>query len=386
MANTLGFWNPALYANEALIWLHGNLGMASRVHRGFDRERRTYNKGDTVNIKRPASFTVQSAPGAMQDLTTESVSITLDQHFEVRYPLTDKELAYTGAQIVADHVGPAAYALGNHIDQALAALYKKVPFYVDAAGSTPVLDDINAVQALMAENGVPEIDPSKLHMMIGSTERRHLIGLTAIGQHSGGGQSGVEVRKTGKLDEIAGYMPFMNQNRPTHTTTAMNTATCAVNGATALGATSIILDAGTLTGSMAIGDSFVIAGNTQRYAVTAAATASGNAITLSFTPALVAAAADNAVVTTHQAAVKNKVSLAFHTDFAALAFAKLPEYAEFGSGLGAAVSSIQDPVSGIAVRAKIYGDHANSRIGVCFDALYGVQLLNNKLACRFHNA
>lgn len=386
MANTLGNWNPVMYAQEALIWLHGNLGMASRVHMGFDAERRTFNKGDTINIKRPALFTAQAAPGSMQDLTTENVSIVVDQHFEVRYPLSDKELAYTGAQIIADHVGPAANALGEHIDQALASLYKKVPWYVDAAGSTPVLDDINAIQALMAENKVPENDPSKLHLMIGSTERRHLIGLTALGQHSGGGQAGVLTRQTGKLDQISGYTPFMNQNRPTHTTTAMNTATCAVQGATAVGATSIILDAGTLTGSMAIGDSFVIAGNTQRYAVTAAATAASNAITLTFEPPLVAAAADNAVATTHQAATKNKVSMAFHRDSFALAFARLPDYGEFGSNLGAAVSSVQDPVSGIAVRAKIYGDHANSRVGVCFDALYGVKLLNNKLACRFHNS
>ena len=59
MANTLGNYNPIFYANEALIWLQKALGMASRVHLGYDAERRSVSQGQTISIRRPGSFTAQ---------------------------------------------------------------------------------------------------------------------------------------------------------------------------------------------------------------------------------------------------------------------------------------------------------------------------------------
>ena len=100
MANTLGVYKPIFYANEALIHVRNYLGMAMRVHRGFEGERASYGKGDTISIRRPSTFTAASAPvshaNAASKVTTETVDISLDQWQEVKFTLTDQELAYTG--------------------------------------------------------------------------------------------------------------------------------------------------------------------------------------------------------------------------------------------------------------------------------------------------
>jgi hypothetical protein len=54
----------------------------------------------------------------------------------------------------------------------------------------------------------------------------------------------------------------------------------------AVGDTSVPMDSGTLTGTLVVGDLFTVAGDDQQYVVTAAATASSNAIaSVSFSPA-----------------------------------------------------------------------------------------------------
>lgn len=137
MANALGYWKPEFYANEALIYLKKNLGMANRVHRGFDAERRVFGKGDTINIKRPATFTAAAAPSAAVDIQTESMQMVLNSWQEVKIKLSDKEYAYTGEQIINDHIGPAAYALADKIDQDLVALsYEVGPIVMPALRHT----------------------------------------------------------------------------------------------------------------------------------------------------------------------------------------------------------------------------------------------------------
>jgi|GEM_PF-5436466 len=75
--------------------------------------------------------------------------------------------------------------------------------------------------------------------------------------------------------------------------------TLAVQGLTANGATSIILDAAAMIGKFPTGAAFTIAGDATTYTLTADATASSNAVTCSIN-ALQAQAADDAVVTVTQ--------------------------------------------------------------------------------------
>jgi len=75
MANTLGNYSPLFYANEALALLRKNLGLAARVYRGYDRERRTFDRGEIITIRKPSTFQAYDAPSSEQDILPGNVDI-----------------------------------------------------------------------------------------------------------------------------------------------------------------------------------------------------------------------------------------------------------------------------------------------------------------------
>ena len=378
MANTLGVYNPLFYANEALIHLEKALGMAGRVHRGFDAERRTFGKGEFINIRKPSTFTAQDAPSTAVDLDTETVQMQLNQWKEVKFKLTDKELAYTTTKIIDDHISPAAYALAENLDSALCNLYKDVPWHYDLNG-TPgsVVTDITKVHQVLFDNSVP-MQPGRIHYMVDGTLQAGLLANAAFTQWQGAGMEGVRQQMAGTLGERFGMELFANQNVKTHTKGALADPAGAMAADFAKGVSTITIDDLTDGQTVVIGDSFVIAGNTQRYVFTAAGTVASNALTsITISPALAAAAAEDAVVTissdTHVA------NLAFHRNAFALAMAPL---SEMGNELGAKVATVTDTTSGLSIRSRIYYVGNSSEVHVALDILYGVETLDGNLATR----
>lgn len=381
MANTLGVYNPIFYAQEALINLEKSLGMANRVYRGFEEERRAFRKGDTINIRRPSTFTANSAPSSAQDVTTETVSMTLDSWQEVKFALTDKELAYTQDRIIEDHIRPAAYALAAKIDTDLCALYSDIP-HKTAVGGTPAISDITGARKAMFNNEVP-MEPGRLHMMVDGTLEDGFLQLSAFSQDQGAGSVGVNTQMTGSLGQKFGYEIFANQNVAAQAaaSSALTVTAGKVNSASvAVGDTSIPLDGGTLTGTFDVGDTITIttSGVDYDYAVTASVTASTNAATVSISPPARVAHADNDVFTASQTGAKQE-NLAFHRNAFALCMVELPDMA---NELGARVVSVSDPRTGLAVRSRIYYDGDNSKVNVALDCLYGVKTLDPDMAVR----
>ena len=378
--NTLGYYNPEFYANEALLLLQNSLGMASRVHLGYDAERRTFNKGQYINIKRPSTFAAQSAPQAASNITTESVQINLNSWQEVRFEATDQELAYSGEEMLRDHIAPAVYALSNKIDQDLNALYTYIPWHV--AGATAMdIADISAAKKQLFTNGVNIEDASSMHFEVGAINQSSLEQIPAFAQYTGAGAVGVDTQKTGNLGYRYGFNFFANQNTSAHTSGACDDAAGTVTGNTAVGATSITIGALTDTQTVKAGDTFSIAGDTQQYAFTEDGTVASNSLTaIGISPPLKTAATNGAVVTIALTGTTTETCLAFHKNFAALAFAKLPD--EMPRRLGAECVSVQDPKTGISVRYRMYYDGTNSKCAVVLDVLYGVKVLDPNMACR----
>lgn len=379
MPNVLGPYNPIFYAQEALIQLEKALGMAARVYRGYDAERSSFNRGDTISIKRPSTFSAQNAPSTAQDLDVGTVSITLDQWKEVKFALTDKELAYTGERIIQDHIRPAAYALADDIDIALAGQYKYIP-WVYAAAATTDATDITGPRKIMFDNRVP-LNDGNAHLMVNGVTEAAFLNLPIFHQANTTGQGGNEgALLRGTLGTRFGVEVFANQNVLSHTPGTLSDVTVLTNGTFAKGATSIDLDEVALTGSTAIGDSFSIAGQTQRYAITNVVAAAGNALTgVTFTPPLVAAVGDGTAVTVDQEATNVVQNLAFHRNAFAIAMAPLPQ---IPSQLGAQVAVISDPISGLSLRSRMFYDGDNSKVMVALDVLYGVKTLDPNLGVR----
>ena len=372
--NVLGIYDPLFYANEGLIALQDALGMAARVHRGYDKDSKA--KGSTIEIKKPGVFTAMDAPSNDQNIDTSYIEMKLDQWKEVKFSLTDKELSFTGDQIITDHIRPAVYAIAKDIDTKLNSLAAYVPWYVDAQATTAI-DDLTGLSQVMFDNKVA-MDDGFLQLEVGSTMRAGFQKLFASSNLAG--QASQELLKTGHIGNWLGYEIFGNQNVSAHAKGTCSTAALAINGALPKGSTLINIDAVAVTGTLLLGDTFSIAGDTQRYAVVnaAAVTAAANAFSgVQIYPPLAQAVADNAVVTMSLMNFTNNI--AFHRNAFALAMAPL---SDVGEQLGnARVATVSDPKTKLAMRSRIWYAPDTSSVKVALDVLYGVKCLDPNMAC-----
>jgi len=377
MGNVLSVYDPLFYAQEGLIALEKALGMAGRVYRGYDKS--PQQKGSVISISVPSTFTAQDAPSTAQDIKAGEVQIALNFWREVKFALTDKELTFTTEKIINDHIRPAAYALADDIDQKLAALYKEFPFYV-VATSPAAVADLTASQAVLFNNSVPMDD---LHMMINGTLQAEFLNLAAFSQSQGAGDAGVQTQMRGTLGPKFGFELFANQNVKSHTGGACADPDGAINNAAgyAAGTKTINIDGLTAAGTVKAGDVLEITGHTQKYVITEDATAVAGAITLKIEPGLQLAVTDAQVV---KVIVGNfSESLGFHRNSIALAMAPLTEA---GNNLGARISTITDPVTGLALRSRIWYEGDDSTIKVALDVLYGMKVLDRNMGVRLRDA
>ena len=379
MSNTLGNYDPIFYAQEALIALNKALGMAGRVHRGYDPN--PQQKGSVINITRPSVFEATevntTSGGTTQAVTPENVSITLDTWKEVKFGLTDKELTFTKEKIITDHITPAAYALADAIDLSLVGLYKKIP-WKEAISATPVVTDITGVRKALFNNKVPMND---LHFMVDGSVEAGLLALSAFATADGAGQVGVDTQLRGSLGTRYGFEFFANQNTPAHTSGTMADTAGALNADADKGATSIVIKSLTNDQTLKIGDIIKITGDAQQYVVTANYTIS-SATTVAIYPALAKKNLADALVTvilpSGTGATKNQC-LAFHRHAFALAMAPL---SDMGGRLGAQIATVADPVTNLSIRSRLWYEGNTSTVKVALDALWGVQVLNPNLAVR----
>lgn len=372
--NTLGNYNETFFAQEALIQLEKALGMAGRVYRGYNPDPQI--KGSTIQIRRPSNFVAAAAPASDQNVTTDSVSITLNQWQEVKFSLTDKDLTLSSDKIISDHIRPAAVALADNVDQSLCALWSQVPWGVSMS-ATPALADITKVKKVLFDNKVPMKDESKLHYQIGSNEQMAYQNAMTVLQNPQA--SGL---RDGSLGQLYGFDVFANQNAPSYTGSALTDGVGALTANANVGDATIAINAIDASGAVKVGDIVVITGDPQQYVVQANVTASTGAATLSIFPKIKNASTSGAVVTIStlgSAGVAKTQNIAFHENAFALATAPL---STMGNNLGARIATVADPLTGLSLRSRIFYMPDSSTVKVALDILYGVTTLDPNLAVR----
>lgn len=382
MPNTLGLYNPLFYAQTALQQLEKSLGMAGRVYRGFDPT--PQQKGQKIQIRRPTSFVATDMPNVASDLAPDTVEISLDYHKGVTFALTDKELSWTKEQVISEHIRPAAVAVADAVDMSLCGTVLAFPASVVGTYNPTDVTDITKLWQVLFDNNVPQDD---LYLMLNGERTAKYMALPAFSQWQGAGQAGVDTQMRGALGQRFGFNIYSNQNVPTSaTSTALTGVTqLQINAAAAKGATTVVVkdsDA-TLAGTVIAGDYFSIAGHSQKYAITANATAAANLFTLSIRPGLQIACAGNENVTLTQQVTGRSLNLAYHRNAIALAMAPL---SELGNGRGAEIASVSDPITGLSLRSRIWYDAANTKLNVSIDALWGYQVLNENMGVRLEPA
>ncbi len=385
MANDLGYFNPDFFAPQLLMRLEAYLGMVNRIYRGYEVSRNTQGnaEGETIKIKGPSTFTSQAAPAAPQDLKTKTVDLLLNNWREVRYAITDQEIAYTGDQIIAQHVDPMAYTLAEYIDQQCQKLFLEVPhFYnADVSGTEGAWKkNLTGARKVLVNNRVNFRNAANMHFQMEGEAEEGLLNEPAFSQDQGSGGIGVNTQLTGNLGFRYGMNTYTNQIHESFTQ-GNATGFTVTGGSGQTGARTLTLAGG--TGSFNVGDSIQIAGDPMPYAVTA----DSGGPTLNIEPPLRTDIADTAAITYATGGGANAgaqgdasiINAAFHSEFATVAFARLPE-----NNPGIQTRVVSDPATGVAVRMFVGTDIANSQKIVVGDVLFGTKTLNVDAACRLH--
>lgn len=371
MANTLTAVVDKLLA-QGLLALRENAIMPLMVNRSYEVE--AAQLGSSIDVPIPSAITTQNvAPGATPPATADvaptSVSIPLDQWKEAPFYLTDKERLEVMNGTIPMQASEAIKSLANTVDSYILGLYTGVFGYHGVAGDTPFANgttDANQARKVL-HNQLAPVDDRRFVM--DADAEANASDLRAFQDISFSGSS--QTILDGTIGRKLGFNWFMDQNIPTHTAGTATGMLVNDGGDRAVGDTDAIVDGG--SGTLVVGDVITFAGHSQTYTITAAV-GDVSAATIAFSPGLKAIVLDDEAITRVDDHV---VNLAFHRDAFAFATRPLESSAE---GLGNAIQSAVDEVSGLTLRLEVSREHKRTRWS--FDILYGGALVRPELATR----
>jgi hypothetical protein len=363
-----------------------------------------YSAGDTIKINKPwqaVTGTGADITSTIQDFVEQSVSLTVDNQYNVPIAFTSSEIA-TDIQLKswAERVmKPAMITLGNKIEsaclqQAVDATYN----VVGTAGSTAFdTDTILSAGELIDINACNDYD--NRFVLLNPAANR-----SAVNARKGLFQSSTDISeqyKSGAMGMADGFTFLRNNLLPTHTNGTDVTGVAVNNAAVAEGDAVLAVDGLiTTTGTVTKGSVFTIAGvfkvhpvtkdtlsELQQFTVTADVTANGSGqATLAISPALYAGSdglqnisalpADNAALTFVGAASTGYAqNLAFHKS--AFRFVSLPLVMPEGVDMVA-----QETVDGITVRIVRDYDVKTDKMILRADVLWGLAAVRPEWASR----
>ena len=374
MANT--FLTTQLIAREALIRLRNFLVMKGLVYNDYSN---TYQKqGDTIRVKKPAVYTANefSSSISLQNITEDSVNVTLNHIADVSVNWTSKEKALDLDQFNQQVLDPAMEAIAQKIDEDIyKEFYKAVPYFVGVSGTTPDgLDDFANAAKMLNDNKVPLRNRNAV-WDTAANAKFSILDAIVNAEKSGSTQA----LREGSIGRIQGMDNFMTQNVQTHTAgTFTAVATPQVNTLAVVGSTTVVLKGGAGTETIKEGDVFYIttAGKKYYYAAAADATASGGVVSITTsTKVLAAHAVDDAVTFPDKTAGAHVSNLAFIKN--ACAFVSRP----LEPPMGGAQSYVTN-FEGISIRVTAGYDMTSKKEILSLDTLYGIKAVYPELATR----
>lgn len=408
MANTT--LTASVVAKAALAILENELGWVNDLYRApeeeFSKSVNGYKIGDTLNIRRPADFTVRTnATLSTQDVLEGKTTLAIDQQIGVDFSFTSSDLTLKVSDLSERVIKPAMSSIVNYMAKdVLDTMYKRVYNWAGTPGQV-----INSY-ADFAKG------PERLDLM--SVPQDGRIALLSPTDHWGllGNQTGLYIEKAandayrkGSLGEIGGVKTYMSQVVPTHTnggtygTPLVRGGSQTVTYDTAKDAwtMSLATDGWTTSASITEGTVFTIDGVymvnpktkvktavLQNFVVTAAVTAdqtTSNATTLTVSPPVItsgphqtvdAAPADNATITVVGTASTGYLqNMVFHKNAMALAVVPLELPA-------AAYGASRESYKGLSCRVIPIYDGTNDISKWRLDLLYGRKLIDPRLVTR----
>lgn len=405
MGNTL--LTISMITKESTRILKNNLGFAKSVNRQYDDQFAVSGAkiGSVINIRKPVRYTTVTGPALqLQDITDQSVALTLGTQAHVDFQFSSKDMELSVDEFSQRYLQPAVNALCNKIDyDGLTMVNNTVANFVGVPQVTPAtaLVALQARQKLM-ENACP-VDNNISLCVNPAAEASMVDGLKGLFQSS---ERIAQQYEKGYMGQGLGMTWKMDQNIQSHTVGNLTGSTLVANSAVAQTGSNIVVggaasstanillpgDIVTFAGVYAVNPvSFASTGALKQFVVTAAVSSSGSAATIPISPAIVltgpyqnasAGVANGVAVLTFGAVstYSNYVSpnnVAFHKDAFVLGMADLP----LPGGVDMAARA-SDKESGISLRVVRAYDIVNDIWPCRMDVLYGWQAIYPELACR----
>jgi hypothetical protein len=158
--------NTSLVLNEGIMHLENELVAGAMVHADYSDA--FENVGSTVNIRRPAQYTVQKnnldITGGVQDIEQATIPVTLDQTATIAIKLSAKERTLSFDRFSEDILKPAMIQLKDEIEAHIAAQYPKFYHFSGTPGTVPgTFLALGAVGSVMTDQAVPMSGRMALH-------------------------------------------------------------------------------------------------------------------------------------------------------------------------------------------------------------------------------
>lgn len=398
MAN--GFQNPNVYTSACLRELDNALVFSKHVSRKYDDKFGDEGAqiGDTINVRRPARFTVSSGTAySAQDYTETSIPLTISSQKHIDTSFTSAELTLKVEKFVERVIRPKMIQLAAQIDiDGLANAKNTIGNLVGTAGTSPnnvsflfdcgkVLDRFSTPRDGERYLAIDEASNATLvAAMTGFFNDPRLIssqfkdavfvdGTNTVGLKIGMSQN-VARHTTGPL----GGTPLVNGAGQGITTGWANTGTLVTDGWTAAAAQRLAQgDVFTIANVFAVNPiTRVSTGQLMQFVVTANASSdAGGNLTATISPAMIsagpfqninAAPADNAALTVVGTASTAYVrNIAWHKDAFTLGCVDLKDVSMYGAW-GARKS-----YNGISLRVARQYAISTDTVPARVDVLYG---------------
>lgn len=375
MPNTLDNILPKILA-RGLLALREQAVMPRLVNGDYSAQ--AAEKGDTIDVPIPTAqaatdVTPSNTPPAPTGNNLGKVQIPLDQWKKTDFYLSDKDMVEIdrNAHFMPMQMSEAIRALANVVNEHIHSQYVDVYGFTGTGGTTPfastVVDATNSRKVLHQQRaprserrGVLDFDAEANALALAPFSDADKI-------------MSADVRIEGEIGRKYGIDWVADDAVQTHTEgTALGIGVVLASAAVA-GASTIDVTV-SASGTVAIGDVFTIAGNTQTYVNKTAQT--GTSLTLSISPVVAASATAAAALTGKGDHV---VNLVFHRD--AFAFANRPLVASSQDlALGSRIMSLTDPQTGITLRLEVSRQY--KQVVWEFDILWGSKLVRPELATR----
>lgn len=389
---------------KCLQVLHAKCNFIGSINRNYDSEfaQQGAKIGESLRIRLPESFTVGDGPGlALQDSTEQSTTLAFAKHKTVNMAFTQRDMTLSMDDFAERKIIPAMSAMASTVEADALSMVLDVYNMVGTPGSTPSAMLVwGQARAKLNQYLAPQ-DKRRIALMDSLTSAVMSDGIKALFEDSN--EIGMAFRE-GVIKKGAGFTWAENDLVPVLTTgTRLHTDACVLSANVSNGATSMTIS--TLTGAATIakGEVFTFAGvyavhpetkssysHLQQFVVTAAATMSGGAGTVYFSPACYYTGAYQNVSTqplsaggvdwgaaeggSGAASTAYQQNITYHKD--AFAFVT----ADFEPLEGCKCE--RKELDGISMMLSRGGDITNFRTISRLDVLYGYKTVRPQLACR----